>query len=282
LSVDQLARSGMTARRLLLRRFGFALVLLVLMAPVLFVVYYAVSMSLKSRLDIINPQFQWVFTPTLDNYRAALEQDFLRFALNSTVVAAGSVGIGLMVGLPAAYAIARLRKANLGTVILAARVTPGIAFLVPYFFIFSRVGWLDTWRALVVTHLVITIPLITWLMIAFFEDLPIELEESAFVDGATRITTFVRIVLPLTKGGVATVSLLAFIASWNNFLFALALSGTNSATLPAAAVRFIQYETVNWGSLSAAAVIMAVPVVIVALAMQRQLVSGLAMGSVKG
>lgn len=264
------------------RRLGFALVLVVLLAPVVFVVYYAISTSLKPRIDIINPEFQWVFTPTLDNYRAALEQDFLRFTLNSMVVALGSVGIGLVVGLPAAYAIARLRQGNLGTVILAARVTPGIAFLVPYFIVFSRVGWLDTWRALIVTHLVITIPMITWLMIAFFEDLPIELEESAFVDGATRITTFIRIVLPLAKGGVATVSILAFIASWNNFLFALALSGRSSATLPAAAVRFIQYETVNWGSLAAAAVIMAIPVVIVTLSMQRQLVSGLAMGSVKG
>lgn len=133
-----------------------------------------------------------------------------------------------------------------------------------------------------VTHLVITIPMITWLMIAFFEDLPIELEESAFVDGASRFTTFLRIVLPLARGGVATVAILAFIASWNNFLFALALSGSRSATLPAAAVRFIQYETINWGSLAAAAVIMAVPVVIVTLSMQRHLVSGLAMGSVKG
>ena len=161
-------------------------------------------------------------------------------------------------------------------------MTPGIAFLVPYFIVFSKVGWLDTWRALVVTHLVITIPMITWLMIAFFEDLPIELEESAFVDGASRFTTFLRIVLPLAKGGVATVSILAFMASWNNFLFALALAGRTSATLPVAAVRFIQYETINWGSLAAAAVIMAVPVAIITLSLQRHLVSGLAIGSVKG
>ncbi len=282
MTADATALETPPARGILVRRLGFALLLGMLLLPVVFILYYAISMSLKSRLDIINPQFQWFFTPTLDNYQAALEQDFLRFIRNSMVVAVASVGIGLVIGLPAAYAIARAKKANLGSVILGAKVTPGIAFLVPYFIVFSKLGWLDTWRALIVTHLVITIPMITWLMIAFFEDLPIELEESAFVDGASRVTTFLRIVLPLAKGGVATVSILAFMASWNNFLFALALAGRKSATLPVAAVRFIQYETINWGSLAAAAIIMALPVAIITLSLQRHLVSGLAIGSVKG
>jgi len=263
------------------RRIGFALTIAFLMVPVLFIVYYAVSTSFKQRLDVINPVFQWVFTPTLDNYRAALAQDFLRFTRNSLVVAGSSVLIGMTIGLPAAYAIARMKKAKLGTIILAVRVAPGIAFLVPYFIVFSKLGWLDTWRVLILTHLVITIPLITWLMISFFEDLPIELEEAAFVDGATRMTAFLRVVLPLARGGVVTVGILAFIASWNNFLFAVVLTGRRAATVPAAAVRFIQYETINWGSLAAASVAMAIPVIILAITMQRHLVSGLAMGAVK-
>lgn len=263
------------------RRTGFGLVLVLLVAPVLLIIYYALSTSFKQRLDIINPVFQWVFTPTLDNYRAVFAQDFTRFTINSLVVASSAVAIGMIIGLPAAYTIARMRKTGLGSIILAVRVAPGIAFLVPYFIIFSRLGWLDSWRVLILTHLLITTPLITWLMISFFEDLPIELEEAAFVDGATRITTFLRIIMPLAKGGIVTVGMLAFIGSWNNFLFSVVLTGRRAATVPVAAVRFIQYETINWGPLAAAAVVMAIPVVLIAIAMQRHLVSGLAMGAVK-
>lgn len=263
------------------RSVGFGLAIVFLVAPVLLILFYAVSTSFKQRLDIINPVFQWVFTPTLDNYKAVLDQDFIRFSVNSLVVASSSVAIGMIIGLPAAYTIARMRRTGLGSIILAVRVAPGIAFLVPYFVIFSRLGWLDSWRVLILTHLVITTPLITWLMISFFEDLPIELEEAAFVDGATRFAAFLRIILPLARGGAATVGLLAFIASWNNYLFAVVLTGRRAATIPAAAVRFIQYETINWGPLAAASVLMAIPVVLIALAMQRHLVSGLSMGAVK-
>jgi multiple sugar transport system permease protein len=261
---------------------GFAVLLLVVLLPFLFVFYYMLSTSLKSGLDVTSPDFKWVFAPTLDNYRAVfVENDFAAFTINSMIVALGSTGVGLLIGLPAAFVFARWKMPKLALLIMSARVTPGIAFLVPWFILFSRINLLDTYQALILAHLLQNLPLMIFLMISFFEDVPGELIDSARVDGATMQRTFVSVVLPCVKGGIAATAILGFIFSWNHFMFSIVLSGSDTRTLPVAVFNFMSYGSINWGAITAAATIMSLPVVLLTLTVQKHMVKGLTAGAVK-
>jgi len=266
-----------------LRSFGVGLLLAAAFAPFIFVFYYMVSTSLKHPLDITRPDFQWVFAPTLENYRDVFTRtEFLDFGVNSLIIGVGSVAISLMVGLPAAFVIARYKAPRPAVLILSSRITPGITFLIPWFIIFSRMGWVDTYRALILAHLLVTLPMVTWLMIGFFEELPQELLDSAQVDGASIPRTFLSIVLPTARGGIAASAILAFIFSWNHFMFSVVLAGRSTRTLPVAVFEFMSYGSINWGAIAAAATVMTLPVLIMALFVQRHIVQGLAGGAVKG
>lgn len=261
---------------------GYYLVVALVMLPFLFVFYYMISTSLKAPLDITAPDFQWLFTPTLDNYREVfLQNEFGTFTLNSAIVAFGSTAIGLVIGLPAAFVIARYKAPRLALIILSARVTPGITFLVPWFILFSRVGMIDTYQALIFTHLLQNLPLMVFLMISFFEEIPEELLEAARVDGASVQRSFLSIALPLAKGGIAASAILGFIFSWNHFMFSIVLSGNDTRTLPVAVFNFMSYGSINWGAITAAATVMGLPVILLTLTVQRHIVKGLAMGAVK-
>lgn len=262
---------------------GFYLVLLAVLLPFLFVFWYMISTSLKPRADLTSTTFSWFFTPTLDNYLQVFQTtEFMQFAVNSMLVGIGSVVIALVLGLPAAYAIARYRAPKIALLILSSRITPGITFLIPLFIVFSGLRWVDTYQALILAHLLITLPMVTWLMIGFFEDLPQEIIDSAKVDGASATRTFFEVILPITRGGIAAASILAFIFSWNHFMFSVVLAGRNTRTLPVAVFEFMSYGQINWGAIAAAATIMTLPVVVMALFVQRNIVQGLAGGAVKG
>jgi multiple sugar transport system permease protein len=274
-------RSSPSARRL--RTMGYYLVVTAVMVPFLFVFYYMISTSLKRPLDITAPDFRWFFQPTLENYREVFVQnDFVEFTINSMIVALGSTLIGLVIGLPAAWVIARYRVPRLALVILSARVTPGITFLIPWFVIFSYLSMIDTYQALIFTHLLQNLPLMVFLMISFFEEIPDEIIESAYVDGATRQRAFWSIALPLAKPGIAASAILGFIFSWNHFMFSIVLSGNDTRTLPVAVFNFMSFGSVNWGAITAAATIMSLPVILLTLTVQRHIVRGLAIGAVKG
>ena len=266
-----------------LRMLGFYCVVAFVMIPFLFVFYYMISTSLKRPLDITAADFKWVFVPTLSSYREVFVQnEFIEFTINSMIVAVGSTLIGLVIGLPAAFVIARYRVPKLALVILSARVTPGITFLIPWFIIFSQLQMIDTYQALIYTHLLQNLPLMVFLMISFFEEVPDELIESAYVDGATTQRTFWSVVLPLARGGIAASAILGFIFSWNHFMFSIVLSGNDTRTLPVAVFNFMSYGSINWGAITAAATIMTLPVILLTLTVQRHIVKGLAIGAVKG
>jgi multiple sugar transport system permease protein len=275
---------GARRRRLrVLRTVGFYAVVAAVMLPLLFVFYYMVTTALKRPLDITAPDFRWVFTPTLANFREVfVANDFVAFTVNSTVVAVGSTLLGLVIGLPAAYVIARYNAPRLAVVILSARVTPGITFLIPWFILFSQLEMIDTYQALILTHLLQNLPLIVFLMISFFEEIPKEITESAQVDGAHVLKVFWSIVLPLSRSGIATAAILGFIFSWNHFMFSIVLSGNDTRTLPVAVFNFMSYGSINWGAITAAATIMTIPVLVMTLFVQRHIVRGLAGGAVKG
>ncbi len=239
--------------------------------------------SFKTQQQILDTSNLFGFTPNFDNYISVFTKyAFMDFIVNSTLVAVASTILGLLLGLPAAYAIAKYKQNGLGLLILIARIVPGISFLIPWFIIFSRLELIDTYTALTLSHTLVTMPFIIWVMIPFFESMPGELEESARIDGCTTTGAFIRVILPISGPGMITSSILAFIFSWNNFMFSLILAGEKTKTLPIAIFNFLSYSEINWGGLMAASVIITLPVLVIALIMQRFIIAGLTGGAVKG
>jgi multiple sugar transport system permease protein len=265
------------------RTVGFYALVLLSLVPILFVFWYTVSTSLQDASDGSGGAFRVLFAPTLKNYREIFfENDFFLYVKNSFIVGFGSTALGLLIGIPAAFAIAKYKVGRLSTLILAGRVAPGISFLIPWFVIFSRLGWIDTFGVLILAHLLQNLPLMVFLLVGFFEDVPDELIESAKIDGASTLRTIYSIVLPVAKGGIAATAILGFIFSWNHFMFSVVLSGNDTRTLPVAVFNFMSYGSVNWGAITAAAMTMALPAIIITLFVQRHIVHGLASGAVKG
>lgn len=222
-----------------------------------------------------------VFHPTLENYiHDVFTLPFIRYGENSFIIAGGSTLLGLLLGIPAAYAAARFKLMWPAFATLLARMAPGILFLIPWYVFASAHGLTDNFVTLIFAHSVITVPLTLWLMISFFEQIPIEIEESARIDGCKPISVLLRIAVPLVRPGIAVSAILSFIFSWNYFLFVLVLGGNATTTLPVAAYRFIGSSSVDYGGLLAAAVLMSIPPSLLVAFVQRWLVSGLTSGSV--
>jgi multiple sugar transport system permease protein len=269
--------------RKLFFRLGFLLLVLSVMLTVLFPLYWIFTSSIKTQVDITAMPPKWVFTPTLQSYRKVFqEQNFLRFFYNSTVVGISAVALSLVLGLPAAYSIARYKQEKLGLLILVARLMPGIALLLPWYLIFSRLSLVDTYTSLILSHMLIGLPIVVWIMSSFFATVPLEIEESARVDGATRQRTFMEIVLPLSGPGIVTSTTLAFLFSWNNFMFSQVLSMERTKTLPIAVYNFVSYAEVDWGAVMAATVVIIAPAIALTMVFQKYVVRGLTMGAVKG
>jgi multiple sugar transport system permease protein len=260
----------------------YGLVILILL-PFLFVFYWMFLSSFKNQAqNMAMPPIWWV-KPTLVNYQEVfLNNPFLTYLKNSVIVAVGATSLGLILGVPCAYGIARSRKESIAIAILTARIVPGISLLVPWFILFTRLKMIDTYLALILTHVVTTVPLIVWIMIGFFEDFPAELEDASLVDGCNVYTSFWHIALPVSRPGIAAAAILAFIASWNNFMFSLVISSVKTKTLPVAVFSFMTYTEINWGGLTAAATIITLPVLLLVLLIQKNIVRGLTLGAVKG
>ena len=268
----------------LLGRIGFGLSVLVLISPAIMVFLWMLSLSMKTELD--NTAFPPVFIPnpvTWDNYAEVFARnDFLLYAWNSVVVSFSATGIALLLGVPAGYGIAKMRAIPLAGLILIARITPGLSYLIPLFLLFQWLGLTGTLWPIIITHLVITLPIVVWVMISFFEGLPAELEEAALVDGATIWQAFRHVAMPLARPGITVACILSFIFSWNNFIFAVVLAGRETRTLPVAVNNMLTFEQISWGPLSAAALLVTAPVLILTLLAQKQIVAGLTAGGVKG
>jgi multiple sugar transport system permease protein len=272
------ARRPGALRNLLLNvLLGLAILLLI------FPFVWMILTSFKNQAQNTSAVPVWLFQPVLDNYKSVIVgNNFLKFTVNSLIVALSATGLGMLLGLPAAYAIARFKQRSLSLWILISRIIPYITFLLPLFLVFSKFGLIGSFTALILSHLIITLPLIVWIMIAFFEDIPADLEEAALVDGTTRTGAFVRVVLPLVTPGVVTAGILAMIFSWNQFLFSLILGGPDTKTVPVAVFNFISYGSIDFGGIAAAAVLITLPIIVLSLTVQRYIVKGLTAGGVKG
>ncbi len=273
-------RRARNTRRLVLETLRVIVILIVLFIFAFPFIWMTLA-SFQRQIDIISPEL--AFTPTMRNYDNIFSQyNFLAFMGNSFIVAAFSTGLSLLLGLPAAYAIARFGYDWLGMILLAARIVPGITFLVPWFILFSRAGLNGSYTALILSHMLVSMPFVVWVMVPFFEGLPREVEESALIDGSTMFGAFLKIVLPLSVPAILTATIMSFIFSWNNFMFSLVLAGDDTRTLPVAIFNFISYASIDWGGLMAASVLITVPVLVVTIFMQRYIVSGLTAGATKG
>lgn len=275
----------MTSRRVwrkLGKNVGFYTLLVMIAVTYLFPFYWMVLSSLKTQIqnNFWPPQF-W-FAITFHNYSAVFtDNPFLLYLWNSLVIGFGSTALGLLLGVPAAYGIARFERRGTALGVLVARITPGISYLVPWFILFSHVNLVGSYSALILSHLTVALPLIIWILIGFFEDMPLELEEAGRIDGASRVQVLFWIVIPMVRPGIATAAILAFIQSWNTFMYSVVLSNSQTRTLPVAVFGFLSYGGFDWGGLTAAATIITLPVMAMALVIQRHIVSGLAVGGVK-
>jgi multiple sugar transport system permease protein len=269
--------------RRLLGNLLYALALLLVAAFLLTPFLWMVLNAFKTPLQVIRLPPELIFQPTLRNFENVFgTQNFMRYIMNSIIIAGGCTLIGLLIGLPAAYSIARFRQNRLAIVILMARMVPGITFLVPLFIIFRTLGMVDTYTSLILAHMLVGLPFIVWVMVPFFESIPRELTEAAVMDGASALRAFVMVVLPLSGPGIVTAAILSFVFSWNNFMFSIVLASSRTRTVPVAIYNFISYAQIDWGGLMAAAVVITLPVLVLAIVTQRYVIRGLTAGAVKG
>ncbi len=267
-----------------LRRGGFWLSVVVIVSPAILVFLWMLSLSLKNEID--NIAYPPVFIPdppTLANFVQVFEQSAIgRYFWNSVVVSGGATLVALLVGVPAGFGIARTGAKKLTVLILIARMTPALSYLIPLYAVFQFLHLNNTLTSLVVTHLVITVPIVVYIMAGHFETLPKELEEAALIDGGSVWTTFRYVALPLARPGIMVGAILAFIFSWNNFVFGAVLSNRETRTLPVAVYNVLTFEQLAWGPLAAAAIIVTLPVLFLTIFIQKEIVAGLTQGSVKG
>lgn len=257
----------------------------------LFPVLWIVSLSLKSPGDIANKRF-WPSAIDWSNYEliftGSANDLFLPALVNSIGICLIATVIAVVLATLTAYAVARLDfpgKKFILTMALAVSIFPVISLVTPLFRIWSAIGLYDTWAGLIIPYLSLTLPISIWTLAAFFRQIPWELEQAAQVDGATSFQAFRKVIVPLAAPGVFTTAIIAFFIAWNDFVYGISLTSTSAARPVPAALSFFtgasQFEEPA-GAISAAAIVVTVPIIIIVLLFQRQIVSGLTSGAVKG
>lgn len=270
-----------TSATIALYTFGFVWAFIII-APFL----WLVLLSIKTRLDAFAAEPKLFFTPTFEAYAVIFsDAAFLNSIKNSIIVSTGAVLLSLIVAVPAAYGLRNLRgpiRRNSLLTILLIRMVPGMVYLIPYFVVYNKLGIIDTHFGLMLVHLIFNVPLIIWMLTPIWSSIPPELTEAAKIDGASPLKTLILVDLPLLKGGILASSILAFIFSWNEFLFALILTRKEVITLPVAIVNFLAFEGTEWGKIAAASVFIVIPAIAFGFLVRRHMISGLAGGAVKG
>ncbi len=263
----------------------FVVVTVIVFVFILFPPFVLLLTSIKREVDALSFPPKWIFRPTGSNYVEIFQTSpFLRYLLNSIIVAStntlASVGLGSL----AAYGLARFKfkgSDNLAFWILSTRMMPPVASIIPVYIIMKTLRILDTPWCLVIIYLTINLPFAVWMMKGFFEDIPREIEESALLDACSDFQVFRRIAVPLAAPGLAATAILAFIFSWNEFLFALILTGTKAVTVPVGIIGYMKESGIRWGYMTAGGTLALIPVIILTIFSQRHLVKGLTFGALK-
>jgi multiple sugar transport system permease protein/raffinose/stachyose/melibiose transport system permease protein len=263
------------------------LLIVLLLVFVLFPFFYMVSTAFKAEEDLFSSPPKFLpRSPTLMNFHQALQPKFIRYFMNSFIVTIGTTIIVIAVALFSSYAFSRLRfrgRKFLLKIIIFTQLFPLIVIIIPIYVLYNKTGIVNTHLSLIIAYLAFTVPVGVWMLRGFFKGIPYNLEEAAMVDGCTRLTAFVRVVLPLARPGISATAVYIFIVTWQEFMFALTmLTGEKMRTLPVGILDFIRQYGVNWGGLMALSTLITIPVFILFLVLQRQFISGLTQGSVKG
>jgi multiple sugar transport system permease protein len=264
-----------------LRYFGVSFLAVAVLLPLAVMV----ATSLKTQRQIFESGFTFIFTPTLESYRDVLDGKFLGYLGNSVIVGVVATVLTLLLGTMCAYAISRFRflgRTPLAMGTLLVRTLPPAVLAIPLYFIWNRVGISDSLGGLILAYVALNLPFTIWLLYGFLEQVPVELEEAAIVDGAGPLRLFFTIILPLVKPGLAAAAIFTFRIAWNELVIASVLTNRTTRTAPYAVYLFITSEGIEWGRLMAAGVLVALPPLIFTFIAARQIIAGLTAGAVKG
>ena len=260
------------------------ILLVVAVLAVLVPLLWILATSLKGRFDISAKPLKFLFQPTLDNYRTVFHSDrFLRYFSSSAIIALSSTLISLFFGSMAAYSITRHRTGGdfLPFWILSQRMLPPIVIILPVYILMRNLGLLDTYWSIIIMHTLINLPFAIWLMTGFFREVPEAIDEAAVIDGCSIFKAYFRIILPIVTPGLLATGIFCLVASWNEFLFALVLSGRTVTTLPVATAFYVTDRDILWGPMTAVGVTAMIPIIVFTLVIQKYLVRGLSYGAVK-
>jgi multiple sugar transport system permease protein len=288
-------RSRGAVRQRYLGNVLLAVAAVVLLVWTLFPFVWILLTSLKSPGDIISVPPKFVFTPTIDNYLALVigehrgeysstRPDFPMFFLNSIVISFGAVALSVAAGIPAAYALARFDfplKNALAFVFMSFRFVPFIVFVIPLYRLYQLFGLYNTHTGLILAYQLITLPFTIWMLRSFFQEIPLEIQDAAKIDGCSWLGVLTRVILPLSMPGISVTVILGFIFCWNAFNYPLMLAGRQTFPVTVGAIQFISYEQVLWGQMAAATIISALPQLVLSLMVQKYIVRGLTMGAVR-
>lgn len=252
-----------------------------------FPVLWGFLTSFKSERDVLAYPPLLVFEPTLQNYYDVMfgSSSILPNLWSSTVISVGTTVLTMVFAIPAAYAMARLHypgKRSSGFYVLATQMLPPVGLIIPFYLVLQKIGGLDTYSGLTSIYLTFSLPFAIWLMVSYFEDIPLEMEEAALLDRAGRLRTLWYVILPQVRGGIAVTTVFVFLNAWNEFLFAVVLAGNEVRPVTVAMFNFISVEQTQWARLAAGSMMAMAPVIVVGLVAQRHIVKGLTVGAVKG
>ena len=279
------ARRSLWGRRSTWRlagRYGIAIILTIVF---LFPVYWMFMVSLKTPAEIFHSPPVW-YPEALQfkNFAVLFKDGDVLSVWNSLITASISTAISMFLGTICAYSIVRFRTGgeNLAIWILSQRMLPPVAIVFPVFLVYAFLRWSDTYHGLIILYVAFNLPYVIWMMRGYIEDIPVELEESALVDGCTRWQVLIKVVLPMVRTGLFATAVFAFIFAWNEFIFALVLTRTEIITFPVQVTQYFGPQSQFWAKISAMSVLGILPVFFAVATLQRYLVRGISMGALKG
>lgn len=276
------ARMGRRGRRTLILRYVAAIVLT---AVFLFPIYWLFMISFKTPDEIYSsPPVWYPASLQLNSYLTLFKDGDVYVILNSLVTAGVSTLLAMVIGTICAYSLARFRTGgdNLAMWILSQRMIPPIAVVFPIFLLYVTLGWVDTYIGLILLYTAFSLPYVIWMMRGYITDIPIELEESALIDGCGRWSVLVKVVFPMVRAGLAATAVFTFVFAWNDFIFALVLTRTEVTTFPVQLTHYFGGQSNFWSKIAAMSVLGTLPIFVAVTLMQRFLVRGISLGAVKG
>jgi len=264
-----------------------ALTLCVTVALVVFLfpIFWMVSTSLKTADQAISNPPVWIFSPTFKNYEDIWAKGLLLPLYNSLVIAASSTILAIALGSLSAYSLARFKfygSKFTAYWIISTRMAPAIAFVLPIYLMMRNLGLLDTQVSMIIAHTTFNLPLAIWILRGYFAEIPVDMEEAAMMDGCSRMGALFRIVLPVCVSGVVAAAVICFVFSWNEFMYALVLTGVDAKTLPLLVAGVQTQRRIMWGEMTAMGTLVIVPAFIITALLRKHLLRGLAFGAVKG